>query len=149
MKFFLTHLLLLASFVVNAQNETNLLNSYNYRTKGYLGVDVNGGLSSGNQKTTLQKKSNTTYISLFIAGFLGGLLALLTPCVFPMIPMTVSFFTKQSKTKAAGIRNAIIYSISIIIIYILLGLGVTLIFGADAMNNLATNVWFNLAFFVL
>ena len=66
-----------------------------------------------------------------------------------MIPMTVSFFTKQSKTKAAGIRNAIIYSISIIIIYILLGLGVTLIFGADAMNNLATNVWFNLAFFVL
>ena len=96
-----------------------------------------------------QKKSNTTYISLFIAGFLGGLLALLTPCVFPMIPMTVSFFTKQSKTKAAGIRNAIIYSISIIIIYILLGLGVTLIFGADAMNNLATNVWFNLAFFVL
>ena len=98
---------------------------------------------------SLQKKSNTTYISLFIAGFLGGLLALLTPCVFPMIPMTVSFFTKQSKTKAAGIRNAIIYSISIIIIYILLGLGVTLIFGADAMNNLATNVWFNLAFFVL
>ena len=96
-----------------------------------------------------QKKSNTTYISLFIAGFLGGLLALLTPCVFPMIPMTVSFFTKQSKTKAAGIRNAIIYSISIIIIYILLGLGVTLLFGADAMNNLATNVWFNLAFFVL
>lgn len=86
---------------------------------------------------------------MFIAGFLGGLLALLTPCVFPMIPMTVSFFTKQSKTKAAGIRNAIIYSISIIIIYILLGLGVTLIFGADAMNNLATNVWFNLAFFVL
>ena len=98
---------------------------------------------------TLQKKSNTTYMSLFIAGFLGGLLALLTPCVFPMIPMTVSFFTKQSKTKAAGIRNAIIYSISIIIIYILLGLGVTLLFGADAMNNLATNVWFNLAFFVL
>ena len=96
-----------------------------------------------------QKKSNTTYISLFIAGFLGGLLALLTPCVFPMIPMTVSFFTKQSKTKAAGIRNAVIYSFSIIIIYILLGLGVTLIFGADAMNNLATNVWFNLAFFVL
>ena len=76
-------------------------------------------------------------------------MALLTPCVFPMIPMTVSFFTKQSKTKAAGIRNAIIYSISIIIIYILLGLGVTLLFGADAMNNLATNVWFNLAFFVL
>lgn len=96
-----------------------------------------------------EKKADKTYLGLFIAGFLGGLLALLTPCVFPMIPMTVSFFTKQSKTKAAGIRNALIYSISIIVIYIALGLGVTLIFGADAMNNMATNVWFNLAFFVL
>jgi thiol:disulfide interchange protein len=86
---------------------------------------------------------------LFFAGFAGGLVALLTPCVFPMIPMTVSFFTKQSKSRAAGIRNALIYSISIVVIYIALGLGVTLIFGADAMNNLATNVWFNLAFFVL
>lgn len=98
---------------------------------------------------TPEKKADKTYLGLFIAGFLGGLLALLTPCVFPMIPMTVSFFTKQSKTKAAGIRNALIYSISIIVIYIALGLGVTLIFGADAMNNMATNVWFNLAFFVL
>ena len=96
-----------------------------------------------------EKKESTTYWGLFIAGFIGGLLALLTPCVFPMIPMTVSFFTKQSKTKAAGIRNALIYAISIIVIYIALGLGVTLIFGADAMNNLATNVWFNLAFFIL
>lgn len=96
-----------------------------------------------------EKQADKTYLGLFIAGFLGGLLALFTPCVFPMIPMTVSFFTKQSKTKAAGIRNALIYSISIIVIYISLGLGVTLIFGADAMNNMATNVWFNLAFFVL
>jgi thiol:disulfide interchange protein DsbD len=96
-----------------------------------------------------EKKPDATYLALFIAGFAGGLLALLTPCVFPMIPMTVSFFTKQSKTKAAGIKNALIYALSIIIIYISLGLGVTLIFGADAMNNLATNVWFNLAFFIL
>ncbi len=96
-----------------------------------------------------QKKEGRSNWGLFIAGFLGGLAALLTPCVFPMIPMTVSFFTKQSKTKAAGIRNAFIYALSIIVIYIALGLGVTLIFGADAMNNLATNVWFNLAFFVL
>src|SRR5436190_10247412 len=92
---------------------------------------------------------NKTLWGLFIGGFLGGLLALLTPCVFPMIPMTVSFFIKQSKTKLMGIRNAILYSISIIVIYILLGLGVTLIFGADAVNNMATNVWFNLSFFVL
>lgn len=100
-------------------------------------------------KTTDEPKPSKSLWGLFIAGFLGGLAALLTPCVFPMIPMTVSFFTKQSKTKAKGISNAIIYSISIIAIYITLGLGVTLIFGADAMNNLATNVWFNLAFFVL
>ena len=73
----------------------------------------------------------------------------MTELRIPMIPMTVSFFTKQSKTKAAGIRNALIYSVSIIVIYVVLGLGVTLIFGADALNNLATNVWFNLAFFVL
>ncbi|MDP3567521.1 cytochrome c biogenesis protein CcdA [Sediminibacterium sp.] len=99
--------------------------------------------------TSPEKKESATYWGLFIAGFIGGLAALLTPCVFPMIPMTVSFFTKQSKTKAAGIRNAIIYGISIIAIYIALGLGVTIIFGADAMNNLATNVWFNLAFFIL
>lgn len=96
-----------------------------------------------------KKKEDSTYLGLFIGGFLGGLLALLTPCVFPMIPMTVSFFTKQSKTKAAGIRNALIYAVSIIVIYVALGLGVTIVFGADALNNLATNVWFNLGFFVL
>ena len=87
--------------------------------------------------------------SIFIIGFLGGLAALLTPCVFPMIPMTVSFFTKSSKTKAKGISNALIYGASIIVIYVLLGLGVTKIFGPDALNALSTNVWFNLGFFVL
>jgi len=66
-----------------------------------------------------------------------------------MIPMTVSFFTKQSKTKAAGIRNAIIYGVSIIVIYVVLGILVSLIFGADALNALSTNVWFNIAFFIL
>lgn len=87
--------------------------------------------------------------SIFITGFLGGLAALLTPCVFPMIPMTVSFFTKRSKTKAKGISNALIYASAIIIIYVILGLGVTMIFGSDALNSLSTNVWFNLAFFFL
>ena len=69
--------------------------------------------------------------------------------MFPMIPMTVSFFTKQSKTKAAGIKNAIIYGLSIIVIYVLLGVLVSLLFGADALNALSTNVWFNVIFFVL
>lgn len=87
--------------------------------------------------------------SIFFIAFLSGFAALLTPCVFPMIPMTVSFFTKQSKTKAAGIKNAIIYGISIIAIYVLLGTAVTGIFGADALNALATNVWFNIIFFLL
>ena len=87
--------------------------------------------------------------SIFIVAFLSGFAALLTPCVFPMIPMTVSFFTKQSKSKALGIRNAIIYGISIVIIYVLLGSMVTAIFGADVLNALATNVWFNVVFFVL
>lgn len=87
--------------------------------------------------------------SIFFIAFVSGFAALLTPCVFPMIPMTVSFFTKQSKTKAAGIRNAIIYGIAIISIYVILGLLVTWIFGADALNALSTNVWFNIIFFIL
>lgn len=86
---------------------------------------------------------------IFFLSFLGGFAALLTPCVFPMIPMTVSFFTKQSKTKAKGIRNAITYGLFIVGIYTLLGLLVTITFGADALNALSTNVIFNLAFFVI
>ena len=95
------------------------------------------------------EESNRGLWSIFFIAFLSGFAALLTPCVFPLIPMTVSFFTKQSKTKAAGIRNAIIYGISIIVIYVALGSIVTAVFGADALNSLATNVWFNLIFFVL
>jgi thiol:disulfide interchange protein DsbD len=87
--------------------------------------------------------------SIFFIAFLSGFAALLTPCVFPMIPMTVSFFTKQSKSKAKGIRHAIIYGISIIFIYVVLGFLVTWIFGADALNALSTNVWFNIIFFIL
>jgi thiol:disulfide interchange protein len=87
--------------------------------------------------------------SIFFIAFFSGFAALLTPCVFPMIPMTVSFFTKQSKTKAAGIKNAVIYGVSIILIYVLLGFIVTWVFGADALNALSTNVWFNIIFFVL
>lgn len=87
--------------------------------------------------------------SIFFLAFIGGFAALLTPCVFPMIPMTVSFFTKQSKTKAEGKKNAILYGVSIILIYVILGSLVTGIFGADSLNALSTNVWFNLIFFGL
>jgi thiol:disulfide interchange protein DsbD len=95
------------------------------------------------------KTSNKSLLTIFIIAFFSGFAALLTPCVFPMIPMTVSFFTKQSKSKAEGVRNAIIYGISIVIIYVLLGLLVSFIFGADALNALSTNVWFNVIFFLL
>jgi thiol:disulfide interchange protein DsbD len=95
------------------------------------------------------KSSDKSLLTIFIIAFLSGFAALLTPCVFPMIPMTVSFFTKQSKSKAAGIRNAIIYGLSIVIIYVVLGLLVSAIFGADALNALSTNVWFNIIFFLL
>lgn len=86
---------------------------------------------------------------IFLAAFGGGLLALLTPCVYSMIPVTVSFFTKKSKTKAEGIKNAIYYSTSIVLIFTLLGFLITLIFGPAALNKLATNWIANLFFFAL
>ncbi len=86
---------------------------------------------------------------VFLLGFAGGLFALLTPCVFPMIPLTVSFFTKSSGSKAKGLHNALIYGLSIIVIYVLLGLAVTAAFGADALNLLSTNAWFNIFFAIL
>jgi len=86
---------------------------------------------------------------IFWLAFGSGLLALLTPCVFPMIPMTVSFFTKTSKTKIQGIRNASFYGLSIVGIYVILGIVVMLTQSASALNEMSTNPWFNLAFFVL
>jgi thiol:disulfide interchange protein len=88
-------------------------------------------------------------MGIFLLSFIGGFAALLTPCVFPMIPMTVSFFTKQSKTRAQGITNAWIYGAFIVGIYTLLGFAITKIFGADALNALSTNAIFNMVFFVL
>jgi thiol:disulfide interchange protein len=104
-------------------------------------------------EVTLVKKekdsSSRDLWTIFFLAFLSGFAALLTPCVFPMIPLTVSFFTKQSKNRAIGIRNAILYGLFIIVIYVLLGTLVTWIFGADALNALSTNVWFNIIFFLL
>ena len=86
---------------------------------------------------------------IFIAGFIGGLIALVTPCVWPMIPMTVSFFLKQNKSKGKSIGTAMTYGASIIVIYVVLGLAVTAIFGASALNELATSALFNIIFFLL
>ncbi|WP_010134088.1 protein-disulfide reductase DsbD family protein [Ochrovirga pacifica] len=97
-------------------------------------------------KSTETQKS---YWTLFALSFLAGLTALVTPCVFPMIPMTVSFFTKQSKNRALGIKNALIYGVSIVIIYVLLGTAVVAVFGSSALNQLSTSVVFNLVFFAI
>lgn len=94
-------------------------------------------------------KEEKSLWTIFFLAFLGGFAALLMPCIFPMIPMTVSFFTKQSKTKADGVKNAIIYGLAIIAIYVLLGSLITGIFGAEALNELSTSVTFNLIFFAL
>jgi len=100
-------------------------------------------------KKSQKKEKSKGLLGTFLIAFLFGFTALLTPCVFPMIPMTVGFFTKQSKNKAQGIRNAIIFGISVVVIYVLLGTVITAIFGASALNALATNVWFNVIFFLL
>lgn len=100
-------------------------------------------------KEVVKQEEKQDLWTIFFVAFASGFLALLTPCVFPMIPMTVSFFTKQSKNLATGRRNAILYGIFIVVIYVLLGSIVTGIFGADALNALSTNVWFNLVFFLL
>ena len=92
---------------------------------------------------------STSLWIIFIAGLLGGFLALLTPCVWPIIPMTVSFFLKRSDNKKKGQRDAILYGFAIIFIYLLLGILITLIFGASALNSLSTNAVFNLLFFAL
>ncbi len=99
--------------------------------------------------TNVGSSSSRSLLGIFILSFLGGLAALLTPCVFPMIPLTVSFFTKQSKSRAKGISNAIIYGLSIIVLYTLLGYAITAIFGSDALNVFSTNPYVNIAFFVL
>ncbi len=91
---------------------------------------------------------NTSW-RILVAGFIGGLLALLTPCVFPIIPLTVSFFTKQSSSHAVGFRNALIYGFFIILIYVGLGLLITLTIGPDALNAMASNIWVNLTFFLV
>ncbi|MCE2845749.1 MAG: thioredoxin family protein [Sphingobacteriales bacterium] len=94
-------------------------------------------------------EEDKSFLGIFIAGLIGGFLALLTPCVFPMIPLTVSFFTKRSPTRAKGMANAIIYSVSIILIYVLLGFLVTVTLGSDALNAMASNVYFNMLFFII
>jgi len=95
------------------------------------------------------EKKDNGLLKIFSLGFLGGLAALLMPCIFPMIPLTVSMFTKQSKSKGEGVGKAFIYGLSIIVIYVALGLLATVIFGPSVLNEMSTNPWVNLAFFAI
>ncbi len=96
-----------------------------------------------------ETKTQESFWGIFIAGFLGGLAAFFMPCIYPMIPLTVSFFTKRAGSRSKGIQSAIIYGISIIAVYVALGLLITLIFGASALNEAASSATFNLIFFVV
>ena len=102
---------------------------------------------NGKKVVVKSSKQKDSLWIVFFKGFGGGLIALLTPCVFPMIPMTVTFFTKRSKTRVKGILNALLYGVSIIVIYVSLGLIITALLGPTGLNDLSTNVWMNLIFF--
>ena len=100
-------------------------------------------------KTYEDAPTDSSLFYIFFAGFVGGFLALLTPCVWPIIPMTVSFFLKRNKERSKAIREAVTYGISIVVIYVVLGLVVTMLFGASALNALSTNALFNIFFCLL
>ena len=132
--------------------EDNLLKAGTTKGEGtpvYTEFDYDVANSTCGEAEGSDEEEESSYWWILLLGFGGGLLAILTPCVFPMIPLTISYFTKSSNTKAAGIRNAIYYGLSIIVIYLVLGLLITGIFGADALNLLSTNAWFNILFAVL
>jgi thiol:disulfide interchange protein DsbD len=136
------------SYLAGHKPANNTLDSIHSKTKT-AGIADSGKGNDKDASPVQGSGDKKAWYVIFILGFIGGFAALLTPCVFPMIPMTVSFFTKRSKTKAKGVSNALIYSASIIVLYVSLGLGVTAIFGDDALNRLSTNVWLNLFFFLL
>ncbi|MCZ4243230.1 protein-disulfide reductase DsbD family protein [Pedobacter punctiformis] len=96
-----------------------------------------------------EKNLSKPLLSIFAAGFIAGLIAFLLPCIFPMVPLTVSYFTKRAETKGKGIQGAIIYGVSIIVIYVVLGVLITIIFGASALNELATDGFFNVFIFLI
>lgn len=106
-------------------------------------------IPEGDSNISNSEDTDESRLWLFLSALGAGLLAILMPCTFPMIPMTVSFFTKQSKNRSQGIRNAIFYGVSIILIYIIVGVGVASVFGSDAANLMANNVYFNIGFAIL
>ncbi len=135
--------------VTHSSEDTLVPESESVNATGSENVDKGGNVSDKSSVKVEETKDDRSILTIFILSFLSGLAALLTPCVFPMIPMTVSFFTKQSKTKAQGIRNALTYGLAIIAIYIVLGTVVTGVFGASVLNEMSTNPTFNIVFFII
>lgn len=118
-------------------------------TDGQDTSDTASSVASPAESTAGMTDTPKSLWGIFVAGFLGGFLAILMPCIYPMIPLTVSFFTKRAETRGKGIQGALLYGLSIIVIYVALGLLVTIIFGASALNELATNGLFNLFIFAV
>ena len=112
-------------------------------------VEETGALNTAQEANGRPEGTSSGLLGTFLFAFVAGLLALVTPCVFPMIPMTVSFFMKRYSDRKKGIRDAMLYGLSIIAIYLILGVGVSALFGADALNAMSTDPWFNIFFFVL
>ncbi|MBE9584911.1 thioredoxin family protein [Mucilaginibacter sp. JRF] len=110
---------------------------------------VKKAAATTNTAVATPQDAQKTLWQIFIAGFLGGLIAVTMPCIYPMLPLTVSFFTKKAGSKAKGVSQSMIYGLSIIVIYVLLGMVVTLGFGSDALNSLSTNGIFNIFFFLM
>ena len=110
---------------------------------------VNSGWWEPVQMQSAEEEEQASVWMILLIGFAGGLLALFTPCVWPMIPMTMSFFLKKGRTRSKSISDAITYGVSIVVIYLVLGIGITLLFGAGKLNDIATSAVFNLIFFAL
>jgi thiol:disulfide interchange protein len=128
--------------------EVKEIDQESIKKKNALLIDIKG---KDNFTTEITESTKTSYWNIFALGFVGGLIALLTPCVFPMIPLTVSFFTKRSTNRQKGISNAILYGAFIIIIYLLLSLPFHLMDSLDPeiLNNISTNTWLNIIFFAI
>src|SRR5690606_24925361 len=137
-----------------AVEEENTVTADSVQTDSVANVEAKDSISQAT--TSIEKESNSgdkkkdkSLWEIFILGVGGGLLALVMPCIFPMIPLTVSLFTKQSKSRSEGIAKALTYGLSIVVIFVALACLATLIFGASALNEFSTNPWVNIAFFVI
>ena len=135
--------------VAGVQDNVPASDNADAKTEEKATEDSKSGDAEKESASAEGEEGETSLWMLFVLGFGGGLIALLTPCVWPIIPMTVSFFLKRSKERSKAVREAVLYGVSIVVIYLVLGLLVTFIFGAGALNALATNAVFNIFFFLM